>query len=41
MLMAIAAVRDPQKGDLETPINSAPLVKWFISNLPAYRAGLN
>jgi photosystem I subunit 11 len=38
--MAIAA-RDPQKGDLETPIKSAPLVKWFISNLPAYRAGLN
>ncbi|MBJ7297789.1 MAG: photosystem I reaction center protein subunit XI [Dolichospermum sp.] len=39
--MAIAAGRDPQKGDLETPINSAPLVKWFISNLPAYRPGLN
>ncbi|MDZ7961024.1 MAG: photosystem I reaction center protein subunit XI [Aulosira sp. DedQUE10] len=34
------AGRDPQIGNLETPINSSPLVKWFISNLPAYRPGL-
>jgi photosystem I subunit XI len=35
-----AAGRDPQDGNLETPINSSPLVKWFIGNLPAYRPGL-
>ncbi|HLP88514.1 MAG TPA: photosystem I reaction center protein subunit XI [Nostocaceae cyanobacterium] len=35
-----AAGRDPQQGNLETPINSSPLVKWFINNLPAYRPGL-
>lgn len=35
------AGRDPQQGNLETPINSSPLVKWFINNLPAYRPGLN
>jgi photosystem I subunit 11 len=35
------AGRDPQDGNLETPINSSPLVKWFIGNLPAYRPGLN
>ncbi len=34
------AGRDPQRGNLETPINSSPLVKWFINNLPAYRPGL-
>ncbi|BAY26368.1 photosystem I subunit XI [Calothrix sp. NIES-2100] len=34
------AGRDPQTGNLETPINSSPLVKWFIGNLPAYRPGL-
>ncbi|BAY64357.1 photosystem I reaction center protein subunit XI [Calothrix sp. FACHB-1219] len=34
------AGRDPQIGNLETPINSSPLVKWFINNLPAYRPGL-
>jgi photosystem I subunit XI len=34
------AGRDPQNGNLETPINSSPLVKWFIGNLPAYRPGL-
>ncbi|MBD2439184.1 photosystem I reaction center protein subunit XI [Nostoc sp. FACHB-110] len=34
------AHRDPQIGNLETPVNSSPLVKWFISNLPAYRPGL-
>ncbi|NET00566.1 MAG: photosystem I reaction center protein subunit XI [Sphaerospermopsis sp. SIO1G2] len=32
---------DPQEGNLETPVNSSPLVKWFIGNLPAYRPGLN
>ncbi|MBP5971713.1 photosystem I reaction center protein subunit XI [Brasilonema sp. CT11] len=32
--------RDPQRGNLETPVNSSPLVKWFINNLPAYRPGL-
>ncbi len=31
---------DIQRGNLETPINSSPLVKWFINNLPAYRPGL-
>lgn len=36
----MAAGLDPQKGDLVTPINSAPLVQWFINNLPAYRVGL-
>ena len=35
------AGRDPQDGNLETPVNSSPLVKWFIGNLPAYRPGLN
>lgn len=32
--------RDPQRGNLETPVNSSPLVKWFINNLPAYRPGI-
>ena len=36
----LAAGGDPQIGNLETPINSSPLVKWFISNLPAYRPSL-
>jgi photosystem I subunit XI len=31
---------DPQNGNLATPINSSPLVKAYINNLPAYRAGL-
>ncbi|BAZ90304.1 photosystem I reaction centre subunit XI/PsaL [Raphidiopsis curvata NIES-932] len=35
-----AAGGNPQDGNLETPINSSPLVKWFIGNLPAYRPGL-
>jgi photosystem I subunit 11 len=35
------AGNNPQDGNLETPINSSPLVKWFINNLPAYRPGLN
>ncbi|BAY17268.1 photosystem I reaction center protein subunit XI [Nostoc sp. HK-01] len=34
------AERDPQLGNLETPVNSSPVVKWFINNLPAYRPGL-
>lgn len=34
------AGRDPQQGNLETPINSSALTKWYISNLPAYRPGL-
>ncbi|MBR8839005.1 MAG: photosystem I reaction center protein subunit XI [Stigonema ocellatum SAG 48.90 = DSM 106950] len=32
--------RDPQRGNLETPINASPLTKWYINNLPAYRPGL-
>lgn len=31
---------DPFNGNLATPINSSPLVKAFINNLPAYRPGL-
>jgi photosystem I subunit 11 len=31
---------DPFNGNLATPINSSPLVKTFINNLPAYRPGL-
>ncbi len=34
------AFGDPQLGNLETPVNSSPLIKGFINNLPAYRAGL-
>ncbi len=34
------AYRDPQIGNLETPINSSALTKWFIGNLPAYRPGI-
>lgn len=32
--------RDPQRGNLETPINASPLSKWYINNLPAYRPGI-
>jgi photosystem I subunit XI len=32
---------DPFVGNLSTPINDSPLVKAFISNLPAYRKGLS
>lgn len=32
--------RNPQLGNLETPINNSPLSKWFINNLPAYRKGI-
>ncbi|MBN3872245.1 MULTISPECIES: photosystem I reaction center protein subunit XI [unclassified Nostoc] len=32
---------DPQLGNLETPINSSPLSRWYINNLPAYRPGLS
>jgi len=35
------AFRDPQIGNLETPINASPLSKWYINNLPAYRPGLS
>ena len=35
-----AAGRDPQEGNLETPVNSSSIVKWYINNLPAYRPGL-
>lgn len=31
---------DAEIGTLETPINSSPIVKAFISNLPAFRQGL-
>lgn len=31
---------DPQRGNLETPINNSPLAKWYINNLPAYRPGI-
>lgn len=34
------AGRDPQQGNLETPVNSSPIVKWYIKNLPAYRPEL-
>ena len=34
------AARDPQRGNLETPINNSSLVKWFINALPAYRKGI-
>jgi photosystem I subunit 11 len=34
------AARDPQRGNLETPINNSNLSKWFINNLPAYRQGI-
>lgn len=32
---------DPFLGNLATPINSSPIVKAFINNLPAYRKGLS
>ncbi|MBD2021644.1 photosystem I reaction center subunit XI [Leptolyngbya sp. FACHB-36] len=31
---------DPLNGNLATPINSSPLVRAYINNLPAYRQGL-
>ncbi len=31
---------DPQRGNLETPINDSSLSKRFIRNLPAYRQGI-
>ncbi|MEH1912306.1 photosystem I reaction center subunit XI [Nostoc sp.] len=31
---------DPCLGNLSTPINDSPIVRAFISNLPAYRKGL-
>ena len=38
--VVFAAEGNPQLGNLETPINSSALTKWFIRNLPAYRADL-
>jgi photosystem I subunit 11 len=38
--VVFAAAGNPQLGNLETPINSSPLSKWFIRNLPAYRPDL-
>lgn len=38
--VVFSAMNDPQIGNLETPVNSSPLVKWYIGNLPAYRPGL-
>jgi photosystem I subunit 11 len=32
---------DPFIGNLETPINSSPIVKAFINNLPAYRKNVS
>lgn len=31
---------DPQRGNLQTPINASGISKWFINNLPAYRRGI-
>ncbi|NJK49516.1 photosystem I reaction centre subunit XI PsaL [Candidatus Gracilibacteria bacterium] len=36
----VFAADSPYNGNLATPINSSPLVKTFINNLPAYRPGL-
>lgn len=35
------AFNDPQRGNLETPINASGLAKAYINNLPAYRRGLS
>lgn len=32
---------DPFIGNLETPINSSPIVKAYINNLPIYRRGVS
>lgn len=32
---------DPFIGMLETPVTSSPLVAWYLSNLPAYRTGVD
>jgi photosystem I subunit 11 len=32
---------DPQLGNLSTPISDSAIVKAFVGNLPAYRAGLS
>ena len=37
----VLPANDPQIGNLATPINSSPLVKAYINNLPAYRKGLS
>ena len=31
---------DPQRGNLQTPINASGISKWYINNLPAYRKGI-
>ena len=38
--VVFAAAGNPQLGNLETPVNSSGLIKWFIGNLPAYRPDL-
>lgn len=37
----LVQTRDPQVGNLETPINSTLPIEWFINNLPIYRSGLS
>lgn len=32
---------DPFVGFFETPVTSAPIVAWYLSNLPAYRTGVS
>ena len=34
------AAGDPQRGNLETPINASGLSKWFINIQPGYRQGI-
>ena len=31
---------DPQRGNMETPINTSRFTRWFINILPAYRQGI-
>ncbi len=38
---AVSNAGDSQVSNLATPVNSAGVVKAFISNLPAYRQGLS
>lgn len=41
-LQVVAPINgDPYIGMLETPVTSAPLVAWYLSNLPAYRTGVS
>eukprot|EP00850_Spirogloea_muscicola_P023170 SM000334S12539 [mRNA] locus=s334:83293:84290:- [translate_table: standard] len=32
---------DPFIGSLETPVTSAPIVAWYLSNLPGYRTAVS